>query len=57
MSDLQGPAGELRFTLTIKRAATGKEETFEMTSGLTEEQLSQLRSQMPERETSNQPKE
>jgi hypothetical protein len=30
MPDLQGQPGELRFTLTVKRAATGKEETFEM---------------------------
>ncbi len=30
MIDLQGQPAEVRFTLTIKRAATGKEETFEM---------------------------
>jgi hypothetical protein len=30
MNDLIGPPAELRFTLTIKRAATGKEETYEM---------------------------
>lgn len=30
MSDLQGQPAEIRFTLTIKRAATGKEETYEM---------------------------
>jgi hypothetical protein len=30
MSDLQGPPAELRFTVTVTRAATGKTETFEM---------------------------
>ncbi len=30
MSDLQGPPAELRFTVTVTRAATGKTEPFEM---------------------------
>ena len=30
MSNLQGQAGELHFTLTVKRAETGKTETFQM---------------------------
>lgn len=30
MSDIKGQEGELRFTLEIKRAATGKTETVEM---------------------------
>jgi hypothetical protein len=30
MADLQGKPGELRFTIEVKRAATGKVETFEM---------------------------
>lgn len=30
MSELQGQPGELRFTIEVKRAATGKVETFEM---------------------------
>jgi hypothetical protein len=30
MAQLQGKPGELRFTVEIKRAATGKVETFEM---------------------------
>lgn len=31
MADLSGPPAELRFTVEIVRAATGKRETFEMT--------------------------
>lgn len=30
MSQLSGVPGELRFTITVKRAVTGLEETFEM---------------------------
>jgi len=30
MAELNGQAGELRFTIEIKRAATGNVETFEM---------------------------
>lgn len=30
MTDLIGKEGELRFTVEVKRAATGKVETFEM---------------------------
>jgi hypothetical protein len=30
MSELQGKPGELRFTVEIKRAATGKVETYDM---------------------------
>lgn len=30
MAQLEGKAGELRFTIEVKRAATGKVETFEM---------------------------
>jgi hypothetical protein len=30
MSDLQGQPGVLHMTITVKRAATGKEETFEL---------------------------
>lgn len=30
MSDLQGAAGEVRFTVEIKRAATGETETHEL---------------------------
>lgn len=30
MANLGGQPGELRFTVTVKRAATGLEETFEM---------------------------
>jgi hypothetical protein len=38
MSDLQGPPAELRFTITIKRAATGQEETYEMIGTPVQEQ-------------------
>lgn len=30
MAELQGKPGELRFTVEVKRVATGKTETFEM---------------------------
>ena len=30
MAELQGKPGELRFTIEVKRKATGKVETFEM---------------------------
>jgi hypothetical protein len=30
MAELKGKAGELRFTVEVKRAATGKTETFEL---------------------------
>ena len=30
MSSLQGKPGELRFTIEVKRAATGKVETYDM---------------------------
>lgn len=30
MAELQGRPGELRFTIEVKRAATGKVETYEM---------------------------
>lgn len=38
MGELKGNEGELRATVTIKRAATGKEETFELVGPCTEEQ-------------------
>jgi hypothetical protein len=31
MAELQGKPGELRFTIEVKRAATGKVETYQMT--------------------------
>lgn len=49
-NDLKGPPAELRFALTIKRAATGKEETYEMVGGLSAEQLEQFRATHPEAE-------
>jgi hypothetical protein len=30
MSDMHGPHAELRFTVVVKRAATGETETFDM---------------------------
>jgi hypothetical protein len=37
MADLQGQPGELRMKLVIKRAATGKEETFDVVGHVMEE--------------------
>lgn len=37
MSQLQGVAGELRFTVEIKRAATGETETVEMVGKIVED--------------------
>jgi hypothetical protein len=39
MNDLKGTPGELRCTITIKRAATGKEETYNLTGSITPEQI------------------
>jgi hypothetical protein len=41
-SNLSGGGGELRFTVQIKRAATGETETHEMVSVITDEQAEQL---------------
>jgi hypothetical protein len=40
--ELEGPPAELRFTLTIKRAATGKVETFEMVGHSDPEKLAEV---------------
>lgn len=42
MSTLSGDVGELRFTVQITRAATGKVEEVELVGKLTEEQLKEL---------------
>jgi len=42
MSELKGSTGELRGTITIKRAATGKEETYELSAPCTQEQAEAL---------------
>jgi hypothetical protein len=42
MSDLQAQAGELKFTIEIKRAATGETETHELVGHLTPEQADEL---------------
>jgi hypothetical protein len=34
--ELKGKPGELRFTVEVKRAATGKVETYEMTGRVTD---------------------
>jgi len=39
---IQAPPGELRFTLEIKRAATGLTETVEMVGKATPEQLAEM---------------
>jgi hypothetical protein len=39
MIELVGPKAELRFTLTIKRAATGLEETVEMVGYVNPEEM------------------
>ena len=56
MSELKGPPAEIRFTVTIKRAATGKVETYDMVGTPTPEQAAALLKEKPA--TSNeQPKE
>lgn len=45
MANLQGGGGEMRVTLQIKRASTGKVETVVLTGQVTEEQLKQLTEQ------------
>lgn len=42
MIALEGEKAELRFTVEIKRAATGKVETFEMVGHVDPEKLRQL---------------
>jgi hypothetical protein len=42
MSDLAGAGGELRFTMTIVRKATGATEHFDMVAAATEEQARAL---------------
>jgi hypothetical protein len=42
MSELKGQPSELRFTVTIKRAATGKTETYDMVGHANPEQLAAL---------------
>lgn len=37
MAELQGQAGELRFTIEVKRAATGETQTFEMVGKVTDD--------------------
>lgn len=41
-SDLQGQPGELRMTIEIKRAATGKVDTFELVGHADTEKLKQI---------------
>lgn len=40
--ELKGSLGELRATITVKRAATGKEEIYELTGGCTQEEAEAL---------------
>jgi hypothetical protein len=45
MIELNGQAGEVRMTIEVKRAETGKVETFELVGALDEEQLKALQAQ------------
>lgn len=42
MSELSGQGGELRATIHVKRAATGKVETYEVTARTTPEQHAKI---------------
>ncbi len=42
MSNLKGQEGEVRFTVTVKRADTGKEDTYEMVGKVTADEAEQL---------------
>lgn len=42
MSELKGPEGEIRATIEITRAATGKVEKYELTAPVTAEQAEAL---------------
>jgi hypothetical protein len=42
MADLQGQGGELRMTLEIKRAATGKVETVELVGRMSDGEAEQF---------------
>ena len=48
MADLSGQIGELRATVTITRAATGKEETYEIIGRTTPEEHRKLTSESEE---------
>ena len=50
MSHLQGTVGKLDMVVSVKRVATGKTETYNLSSELTPEQLEQLRKDFPEHE-------
>lgn len=42
MANLQGQPGELRMTIEVKRAATGKTDTFELVGHADPEKLKQI---------------
>lgn len=42
MAELKGQEGELRFTIQVTRAATGKVEEYELVGKITEEQLKEI---------------
>lgn len=42
MNELGGGGGELRFTVQVKRAATGETETHELVGKITDEQAQEL---------------
>ena len=58
MNELKGQPAELRATITIKRAATGKVETYDLVGQATPEQVAALLKEKPEAAPINeQPKE
>lgn len=50
MNDLKGQPAELRATVTIKRAATGKVETYELTGKVMPKQAAALADNEPKKE-------
>ena len=57
MNDLKGLPAELRCVLTIKRAGTGKVETYDVVNKVTPEQVAALLKEKPEAEPINETKE
>ena len=47
-NDLKGPPAEIRFTVTIKRKATGQTETYDMVGTASPEHLAALLKEKPE---------
>lgn len=45
MSDLAGQVGEMRFTIEVKRAETGKVDTYEFVGSVDPEKLKQIQAE------------